>query len=869
MNDFNKYVNGVKQKINSIAGNLGNRNEAKSTVKPNGPSVGSNDLSASKSDSKDILSQTLQDADLFFRFSKLDIADLNKKYGYSLVIKDVVSDSIKAKFNFPINPQNISISVPSAMSLEATMKGIYSTDNGAPFRSISISGTTGTNPLTLNKAKNDEATAVQRNIEYAFKNTIKAFSSTINQFNRTINAFSSPTQSTTGKLNYTIKEISDHLPGYQTIHDLIRFLDYYLAGKKLAQNKGWRLYFLMHKDQAYYTCGLNNYSWNKQAGTLEYQYSIQLTAYKRDAKDPTNSARVAEPKFAGTKASSSQLSNIINGIDQARRSVASVHGILSGIRSDILESFIRPVGEIALLGKEIVGANKSIYDFAFSGETTKAMEESFKQYFTDNKSDMQNIAAGILGLGLVGAIGATGKPESAMNTTSQQKLSSGKAEQFQNSEDSADPIKALFANPANFPDVFTEFPIDDMNLSTEINDQLNSITDSISLFTADDLIERKKKIADFSRSISEAFGGGSASYNAVKGLNAPKKTYKKLSVEDITLLNELNKIVINIDKMISMFDTSESSEKEDYYQFYSDYAVSQGLLFNQSNLSRFFVPFPVGATLEQLAGQYLGSPDRWIEIAALNSLKAPYIDEVGFEIKITASAGGDTLTVADAENLYIGQVVEVVSDVVGASKRKIRSIDIVNAIETIVTFESVANKPLTAYKPSQNARIVAFMPNTVNSNMLIAIPSAAAPTFNTTFKTSPEVDELNGIARIAKVDFLLDSNGDIIITGGGDVRLAYGLTNLIQAAVLKIKTKTDELLHLPAYGNPVDAGISTADIDAKTVLQALSSSFDNDPRFSGILAGEVQKLGPTVNVSILVGVQNTEVTLPISSEIPR
>jgi hypothetical protein len=812
----------------------------------------------------------LEQFDLFFRFTAIDKARFNQRYPYKLWIMDEMTNTRVAEFTFPLAPQNISISVPAASVMEATMKGIVETHNGAPFRPISIAGTTGTNVITKTPGK-DSGTASpdwQRSLEYAFQNTIKSAYATANQVNRTVRAFSGGSDSTEGPLNYKISEINTLHTGYESIHDLERFLDYYLAGKKLKENRSWRLYFLMHKDQKYYACSLTSYSVTKSAGTNEYQYSINLNAFRRLPTVPGGAKRLPDP--SASRSVTNTLSNILNGIRQARTTIAAAHRVLAGIRSDINDSFIRPVGEIALMAKDLQGLRKDMYDFAFSGSTTKAMQESFKQYFIDNKSSMQRVAATVAGIGLIGGLTAQGKAQSALNTSATDKLSSGQAEQYQQAGDSADPLKALFENPADHPDVFQNFPIDDMNLPGEIVNQLDSITEGVMSMNADDVIQRRTTVANFARDVSEALGGGSASYNAVLGLAPPKNTYKKLTVDDIVLLNNMNDIIKQMDSLAALLDQSDGNDREDYYRFYADYAIASGLNFSNANLSRFFVPFPEGGTLEQLATQYLGAPERWIEIAALNGLKAPYVDQVGYDIAVTASSGGDTLTVADAQYLYIGQVVRVKSDTIEATVRKVRSIDIVSSVETIITFEaSNSPVPLTAYKPSQNARIHTSMPNTVNSDMLIAIPSSNAPLINTPFKTSPEINELDPIVRTAKVDFLQDSSGDWILTGGGDIKLAYGLTNLIQAAMMIINTKTNELLQNPSFGNPVDAGMALSDVSAKSILASLARAFDADPRFAGVLAGDVTITGGAVVVSLLLGIKNTQLSLPVQAEIPR
>jgi len=822
------------------------------------------------------ISKTLDSQDLFFRFVQLNQMDFNKSYGYELWIRDVVTDNTIAKYVFPINPQNISIQNPSANVLEATMKGIYETHNGSPFRPIVISGTTGTAP-TLNTQSNATANVpgdIVRSLEYAFKNTISAVNGVVNQAAKTVSAFTGATQQFTGPLNFTNDNIVNMLTGYQSINDLDRFLDFYQAGKKQALNKGWRLYFIMNKDKKYYACSLGNWTINKAAGTVEYQYTINLTAYRREPTLPGLSPGSNNLKSKiNASATSNTLSNIINGINQARTLVAQSNNVMSGIRNDINDSFTAPIGQIVLLGKDLVGLATNMYDFAFSGSTLSAMKADFNSYFTANKNSpaMQQVAATIAQIGTVGLVGgvtAGGKPISAMNTSAQAQLNSGLADQFQYSGDSSDPLNVLFANPANYPQVFSNFPIEDMGLSNAITNQLNSITQTTLQFKAKDLINMRNSIQDYATSISTALGGGSATYNAIKGLPPPPVNYKKLTVTDIILLNNINDILTQIDSFIAMMDLNEANNVQDYYQFYSDYAITQGLRFDNNNISRFFVPFPMDGSLEQLATQYLGAPERWIEIAALNALKQPYVDEVGYQIPIIGSPGGNSLIIADRMQLYIGQIVYVQSPTVTDTQQKIISIDVVSNTQTIVTF-AASNTDLTTYQPTEGAFILAYAPDTVSPGMLIAIPSTTPPTFNTNFKTSPEIAELDGIAQMAKVDLLLDQTGDLVITGGGDVSLSYGYTNLLQAATIKIQTKVNSLLQLPSYGNPLDAGISTADISAQDVLNALNLAFKQDPRFGGLLAGEVQITGPAVVVSLLIKIADTNITLPVRAALPR
>jgi hypothetical protein len=48
-----------------------------------------------------------------------------------------------------------------------------------------------------------------------------------------------------------------------------------------------------------------------------------------------------------------------------------------------------------------------------------------------------------------------------------------------------------------------------------------------------------------------------------------------------------------------------------------------------------------GDTLAALAARFLGDPQRYCDLAAWNDIRAPYWLQVGQELKVPASAGGD------------------------------------------------------------------------------------------------------------------------------------------------------------------------------------------------------------------------------------
>jgi hypothetical protein len=217
-------------------------------------------------------------------------------------------------------------------------------------------------------------------------------------------------------------------------------------------------------------------------------------------------------------------------------------------------------------------------------------------------------------------------------------------------------------------------------------------------------------------------------------------------------------------------------------------------------------------------------------------------------------------------NIYIGQIVEVLSDIQPISVRKINAIDTLNSIEMIITFNGTDD--LNKYTVSDNARIKAFLPDTVNSLKLIAIPSNDEISDVNRIKTNPNKEDLNFLTSMAKIDFLLTSDGDLALDGSGDIKESVGLGNLFQAAMIKLRTKAGTLVNDPGFGNPAQTGISVADLNAADLIKRLQELFADDPRFGPVLAAQAVIKGPAVEISLLIKVADMDYHLPLTVQVP-
>jgi hypothetical protein len=245
---------------------------------------------------------------------------------------------------------------------------------------------------------------------------------------------------------------------------------------------------------------------------------------------------------------------------------------------------------------------------------------------------------------------------------------------------------------------------------------------------------------------------------------------------------------------------------------------------------KFSVPFPFKSSLEELASVYLGDASLWTDIAALNGLQAPYVDEDGFSLGLISNGSGNIINISGNKNLYVGQT---------------------------------AN--LNIYKSSENAKLKAYLPFTTNSMKQIYIPTNDVPKDQgEDTKPISFIDDDIEMVKFSKIDLLLDSKYDLAVTSDGFANLAYGKTNLLQAAKLKMVTIAGSKITDANFGGGVEVGESVADLDIDSIIANINSSFEQDDRFEAPSNVNVQINGNSVIMTIFAAVRNNGGVLPIT-----
>jgi hypothetical protein len=224
--------------------------------------------------------------------------------------------------------------------------------------------------------------------------------------------------------------------------------------------------------------------------------------------------------------------------------------------------------------------------------------------------------------------------------------------------------------------------------------------------------------------------------------------------------------------------------------------------------------------------------------------------------------------VADASKLFVGQPAWVSSTGVTRSKRRIVGVNKMAAGQFLVVLDGEDN--LDQYTVAAGATLQAFLPNTVNSQQQIYIPSDQEPK-DEDFKTKavPGVDEYDRLLAVGGIDLLLDQKNDLVIAPDGDARYAVGLVNIVQKVRIALSVRQGSLMGHPEYGLPLSVGESLADLDASDFVRAAQDMFGGDPTFTAVRGAHIDVQGPLAKIGLAVEVAGTSQVIPISADVKQ
>jgi len=753
-----------------------------------------------------------------------------------------------ATFTLPIAPQEMNISTPSAVHLSATLGGVIEEHNAAPFRTITMSGTTGVTPLRGRAA----VLGARGSLKAIFAGTIGKAEKIASDFGKLI-----------GGTNSNLNLISDtpdvgtdeflQSTGYLQFQMLQRFWESYLHAKKSKPTL--RLALCIWKDSSVFLVTPLDLTLRRNASSpLEYTFTLQFKAFKR-----VHLNQDSPDAFEGYTPLPDDISiyqNVLNRVQAARKVLQDAQDVVRAAQIDV-QALIEVSREVVYFAKDALGVATTLADLPANiiGSASDAIQEG-KDTFLQIQSFLRaggNDTNPVLSKDLTSTIQQYNIPETGRGSaTNTQTIAFNGA------------IAKLLADPAKNFTFFNSIAVAQLRLSSATTKLVATERTRVRSLTRLDFEQRRDTLVQSAADFADNVGAGSSTFNAIYGRKVPTST-RIPTLRDYEIMYQLNELVACANYFVASGRINRvQTNSMDYV---AGLASKSGIAFTVPR-SKFVVPFPYASTLPQLANTYLGNAARWMEIATLNGLRAPYIDEVGFDLPLLVQGSSAQVQVADTSNIVVGQSVWVTSNAVIRTKRHVTDIRRITATNFIVTLDG--DTTLSLYKPADQASLHAYLPNTVNSQMLVYIPSNLELNgVDLQTKSIPGINIFDNLLLIAGTDVLLTPGGDWAIGPDGDCRVAQGLTNLIQRARIALLTPQGSMILHPTFGLPIKIGESTADSSARDLLAAAKNLFSGDSSFTGVNSASVVKNGPTSFLSIGIGVRGVSDLIPITVAIKQ
>ena len=286
-------------------------------------------------------------------------------------------------------------------------------------------------------------------------------------------------------------------------------------------------------------------------------------------------------------------------------------------------------------------------------------------------------------------------------------------------------------------------------------------------------------------------------------------------------------------------------------------------------------------TLLTLATQYLGNPELWPTIRALNQLRAPYIsarlwDQYGppvaaFELAATGNAqpfiaapvvnaGATTVTLPGVPGPLANPGAVVVLEQWTASGRQqeahaIQAYDANTFVATLT--EAVTQSYGVGALMSLNLNPAQLTTQVLAPDQSIQIPLSGQPT--SAQLTDPQ-DPLG-------TDLYVDPNGFLALTETGDLMTATGIQNLSAALARRLDSALGALpLHPTTYGSGLPSVVQEPMLGTHIISGYVRTALLQDPRVVRVPTVTVQQQGTAWVIVAQVRVRSIPSPIPVSTQ---
>ena len=786
----------------------------------------------------------------------IDGSRWNKSFPYQLLILEanngsyspaistnVAKDLKSTSFTLPIPPQAMALSTPFAIDLSVTLGGVVEQHNGAPLRMLSFSGTTGVAPL---RGTGEIASTNSLPMSIAV--------GTIQAVNDTIKSATALTGNPTNER--LMGETQDELmgTGYYQFRLLQDFLESYVRAKKKSKYANLRLAVAIWKDEAVYLVTPVSFDVQRNASQpWLYNYSLNFRAFRRVNLDASSINPIAS--FLPVTRDPDAMRYALTKIRQARALLRNRAAIVKAVVADADRLVDEPLRETALFLKDALGTPLSVAD------VTNSIGKQILSSWLSSVKSFEASASGSWSKLIEKTMSWGGNLSAETNRGLTGAGTSAPPPRGTSYNEGAHELNKIFDNIRSNHEFFDSLRLTDVNLPVKTQGLIQAERHRIRTLTRKDFEAYRDQLQTVAATFAESIGAGDPVYNQTYG--TPEVAIRKSnpSDDDYEILHSLNDSVLQLNRLAA--DTEVTAPKITTSELVAGMAAASGIAFRVP-MSKYPVPLTYGQTLEQLSSQYLGDPDRWIEIATLNGLQSPYIDEEGFVSKLTVNGSNATIQVEKNGNYFQGQPVWVSSSKVIREKRYVEHV----TSDDDYTYLTLAGEPdMSRLDVNDDAQVWAFLPNTANSQQLIYIPSNDPIPEEYSTPAIPGLSDYDNEIRVGGVSLLLTGDGDLALTPDGQSRLAIGVTNVLQRIRVAIGTTKGSLLRHPEYGLGVQVGASSAELDAKAIAASLKSLLSNDPAVSDIRDVHVLKQGPVLRIRLSIQLAGVSRLIPISVDV--
>lgn len=793
----------------------------------------------------------------------------DKNFPYQLMILQAPSDDAGAYNNIatitlPYAPEALEIMAPFAISNQITFNSVVEEHAGLPTRMINLRGTFGVMP---GRGTTDQISS-SSSLSSIFAGTVQGISFVKTAFN----SLTSPTGLTAQQPNIykTISPTANVSPsnnsilsplalGYTQFHLLRSFLEYYAYQKQNKVNRGWRLAFASWKDGEIYLVTPITFTRKRVFNRpLEYLYEMKLKGWKRISLS-NKPGTMSSQKLL--KTSPNFLQSALNKIGQARGLLQGLQDTVNGVAADADHLLFNPLRQLVFtltVGTRAVMALENL-PATLINDLTNTVVSGWDQL----KADFNQIGANNISKNTQKAVNAM---EQAFNATFQNNNStSNNSQGTQNNlgfTNISPLVSSIFKNPDKYSDFFKQINLSSLKLSAAQAQIINNIQTSVANPSVQYYQNLLNNLEQFSDNYANLIGMGNSTYNNTYG-GGQSTAIKNPTDEDMQVLYNINAITQQLYQIIALMPSTNTTSIPFSLQNTANIAAQNNIPF-QIPISKFPIPFPYNTTLERLALQYLGDANRWIEIATLNNLVPPYIDEVGFDVPFIAiSSEWNQAAISSSDNLYVGQAVWLESNLYSPLATTIQSINKVAENYCLITFDTT-NDPDFDFDIENFQSLHAFLPGTINSYQYIYIPSQNTSDFDLQDELIPGVNNNDNLLAIGGVDLLLTPSNDLVITSDGAGRWVFGLNNIVQTVRIIVSTPQGSLLQHPTFGLGIPPGTNVADISAQQLLRTAQSIFMGDPAFTGVQDASILTEGPVTQITLSVALRALNKLLPIT-----